>query len=195
MKRSSGLNFYRKKKKVNKKLLVEIIIWLAGVLITIFVAFVCVFSFGIKTSIIGDSMYPTLENGQEIFVDRLRYILFSPKRGDVIVFTPDGNENSHFYVKRVIGLPGETVQIKDGRVYIDGELFEEDMQFYDLMEDAGIAENVIVLSKDEYFVLGDNRNSSEDSRNANIGIIKKDNIYAKAWLHMSGDTMGIGIIH
>lgn len=115
-----------------------------------------------------------------------------PKRGDVIVFMPNGNQNSHLYVKRVVGLPGETVQIRDGNVYIDGLLLAEDDRF-DKIVDPGIAQNELLLDSDEFFVLGDNRNSSEDSRSGNIGAVKKDTIIGKAWFHLAigEETMGL----
>lgn len=138
-------------------------------------------------------METTLYNGQEILVNRVIYRLSTPKRGDVIVFLPNGNQNSHFYVKRVVGLPGETVQIRDGSVYIDGVFLEESEEF-DRMIDAGIAENELSLATDEFFVLGDNRNSSEDSRSGNIGGVKKENIIGKAWFHMSAGDEGVGLI-
>ena len=109
-----GLSFYRKKKKINPALIKRIIIWAAGIMITVFVAFAIVYCIGIKTSVIGDSMKPTLNNGQEIYINRIIYNFTSPKRGDVVVFAPSANQNSHYYVKRIIGLPGETIQIKNG---------------------------------------------------------------------------------
>ena len=194
MRRRGGLNFYRRKKIVNPLVIREILIWILGIGITAFVAFVLVFCIGLKTSIIGDSMKPTLYNGQEIYINRIAYYFTSPKRGDVIVFTPAGNTNTHYYVKRVIGLPGETIQIRGGKIYIDDVLYEEDTEVFDLIEDAGIAENEITLAKGEYFVLGDNRNNSEDSRSANIGVISKENILGKAWLHMACEEDGMGLI-
>lgn len=164
-----------------------------GGLAAVFLAFVLVYSIGMRTSVIGDSMESTLYNGQEILVNRVIYRLSTPKRGDVIVFLPNGNQNSHFYVKRVVGLPGETVQIRDGSVYIDGVFLEESEEF-DKMIDAGIAENELNLAVDEFFVLGDNRNSSEDSRSGNIGGIKKDNIIGKAWFHLAAEEEGMGLI-
>ena len=124
---------------------------------------------------------------------RINDRLSTPKRGDVIVFLPNGNQNSHFYVKRVVGLPGETIQIRDGRVYIDGLLLHEDDSL-DEMVDSGIAQNELLLAQDEFFVLGDNRNSSEDSRSGNIGAVKKNNIVGKAWFHMATDDVSIGLI-
>ena len=136
-------------------------------------------------------MEPALYNGQEILLNRFIYKISSPKRGDVIVFLPNGNQKTHYYVKRVMALPGETVQIKNGKVYIDGELLEED-DSYDKIADAGIAENEIVLDDNEYFVLGDNRNSSEDSRSGNIGAVDGSNIIGKAWFRLKKDESEMG---
>ena len=107
------------------------------------------------------------------------------KAGDVVVFLPNGNEKSHYYVRRVIACPGDTVQIKNGKVYINGELYKEDIVSASI-EDPGVAADEVKLGDDEYFVLGDNRNSSEDSRMANIGNVKKDYIIGKAWFHFKG---------
>ncbi len=193
MARRKGLTFYQKKKKLNSKLIKDIFEVLVGSVVAVFLAFVIIFSVGMRTSVIGDSMEPTLYNAQEILISRFAYKLSSPKRGDVIVFLPNGNQNTHLYVKRVIGLPGETVQILNGSVYIDGSLLEEDEQ-YDRMSDSGIAVNEITLANDEYFVLGDNRNSSEDSRSGNIGPVKKNTIIGKAWFHMASGQDGMGTV-
>ena len=194
MARRKGLTFYQKKKKINPKVIKDIFEMIVGGLIAVFLAFVIVFSVGMRTSVIGDSMEPILYNGQEILVNRVVYRLSLPKRGDVVVFLPNGNQNSHYYVKRVVGLPGETIQIKDGNVYIDGVLLVEDDSF-DKMAEAGIAANELELASDEFFVLGDNRNSSEDSRSGNVGAVKKDNIIGKAWFHMAMDEETIGLIN
>ncbi|MBD5515930.1 MAG: signal peptidase I [Lachnospiraceae bacterium] len=162
-------------------------------MIAVFLAFVIVFSVGMRTSVIGDSMEPVLSNGQEILMNRVIYRLSSPKRGDVVVFLPNGNQNSHYYVKRVVGLPGEKIQIREGNVYINGVLLEEDEEFSKMI-DAGIAQNELELATDEFFVLGDNRNSSEDSRSGNIGAVKKDTIIGKAWFHMASEQESMGLI-
>lgn len=193
MARRKGLTFYQKKKKLNPKVIKDIFEMIVGGLIAVFLAFVIVFSVGMRTSVIGDSMEPVLYNGQEILMNRVIYRLSLPKRGDVIVFLPNGNQNSHYYVKRVVGLPGETIQIKDGSVYINGILLEEDDSL-DKMAEAGIAENELELASDEFFVLGDNRNSSEDSRSGNVGAVKKDNIIGRAWFHMATEEETIGLI-
>ena len=193
MSKKQGLSFYHKKKKISSTALREIAEWFFLVFTAILIATVLVFSIGMRTSVIGVSMEPGLYNGQEILINHFLYKIVSPKRGDVIVFLPNGNQNTHYYVKRVVGLPGETVQIKDERLYINGVLAEED-EGYDKMADAEITENEITLGSDEYFVLGDNRNNSEDSRSGNIGPIKRDNIIGKAWFHMASAGDGMGFI-
>lgn len=193
MARRKGLTFYQKKKKLNSNVIKDIFEMIVGSVAAVFLAFVIVYSVGMRTSVIGDSMEPALYNGQEILMNRVIYKLSSPKRGDVVVFLPNGNENSHYYVKRVVGLPGETIQIKDGGVYVDGVLLDEDEEL-DKMIDAGIAQNELTLAADEYFVLGDNRNSSEDSRSGNIGAINKNNIIGKAWFHMASEDESIGLV-
>lgn len=193
MARRKGLTFYQKKKRLNPRMLKDIMELLVGGAVAVFLAFVLVFSVGMRTSVIGDSMEPALHNGQEILMNRILYRISTPRRGDVIVFLPNGNQNAHFYVKRVVGLPGETVQIREGSVYIDGVLLEEN-ELFDKIADPGIAQNELLLEGDEFFVLGDNRNSSEDSRSGNIGAVKRDDIVGKAWFHMASQDDSMGII-
>ena len=193
MARRKGLTFYQKKKRLNPKVIKDIFEMIIGSMIAFFLAFVIVFSVGMRTSIVGDSMEPMMGNGQEILINRVIYRLSSPKRGDVVVFLPNGNEKSHYYVKRVVGLPGETIHIQDGSVYVDGALLEED-DAYDQMIDSGIAQNDLALGSDEFFVLGDNRNSSEDSRSGNIGAVRKKDIIGKAWFRFGNDMETTGLI-
>ena len=173
--------YSEKKNIITPELIKEILSWGFYTVFAIFVAFVLVLAFGKQVRAIGDSMEPSLYNGQTVLVNRISYRLFSPSRGDVIVFLPNGNEKSHFYIKRVVAVAGETVQIKDGNLYVNGELVADEHDEYDKMEEAGIAENEIKLGSGEFFVLGDNRNSSEDSRSANIGVVKSSTIAGKAW--------------
>ncbi len=193
MAKRKGLTFYQKKKRLNPRVFKDVVEVLVGGAVAVFLAFVLVFSVGMRTSVIGDSMEPALHNGQEILMNRILYRISKPKRGDVVVFLPNGSQNSHLYVKRVVGLPGETVQIREGNVYIDGLLLEES-ELFDKMIDPGIAQNEVLLASDEYFVLGDNRNSSEDSRSGNIGAVAKDNIIGKAWFHMASGDDSMGLI-
>ena len=193
MARKKGLTFYEKEKKINKSTIHEILSTLFYCGVAVFLAFVLVFSVGMKISMVGVSMEPALYNGQEVLINRFIYKITSPKRGDVIAFLPNGNQNFHYYLKRIVGLPGESIQIIDGYVYINGERVPEDE--YDKMADYGIAGNEIQLGSDEYFVLGDNRNMSEDSRSGNIGAVKKDTIAGKVWFHLSCDEEGTGFVN
>ena len=190
--RNKGLSFYEKKKRINTHILREIFGMMFGTFAAVFLAVVLVYSAGVKTNIIGVSMEPSLYNGQKILINRFIYKLMAPKKDDVIVFLPGGNQNAYYYVKRVVAVPGQKVQIIDGMLYVDG--IPEENEIYDKMEDAGIAENEIVLGADEYFVLGDNRNSSEDSRSGNIGPVGRETIYGKAWFHLSGGGDGMGFL-
>lgn len=182
--KSGGLNFNRRKRKVNAGLVREIGIWAGEILLVVLAAFLLVSYVGFRVSVVGASMSPTLEGGEEVLVNRFRYKIFSPKQNDLIVFLPNGNEKSHYYLKRVIAGPGDKVQIKDGAVLVNGEQFPEKVAV-SRIENALLAENEITVDEDEYFVLGDNRNNSEDSRYASIGNVKKEYIVGKAWFVFS----------
>ena len=189
--RNKGLSFYKKKKKISQELLREIFSWIFGIALSIFLAAVVVVFLGKSTRVVGMSMEPTLENGQQIFIDRFLYILSSPKAGDVVAFLPNGNENSHYYIKRVVAVPGDKVRIADGTLYVNGQ---ESKWVTERILDAGIAENDLILGNREYFCIGDNPNNSEDSRSANIGPVEESDIIGKAWFHLKSDTDGIGFI-
>lgn len=183
--RVRGLHFGRRKeRKINLSLFQEIIIWVLEIAITIAIAVVFSYFFGVRSSVIGPSMSPQLDDGDEVLVDRFSYKFISPKPGDMIAFLPNGNTNTHYYIKRVIGVPGDTVQIIDGAVYVNEEEYAEKTEV-SRMEDAGIAAEPVMLGEDEYFVLGDNRNNSEDSRFANIGSVKEEYMIGKAWFVIS----------
>ena len=182
--RRAGLNFRRQRKKINLPLVREVLSWIVELVVVIGLAYVLVSFFGIRTNVVGQAMEQTLENDDDILVNKFAYIISKPKQGDVIVFLPNGNKKSHYYVRRVVAVPGDTVQIKDGALYVNDELYKESTDVAS-MEDAGIASDAVKLEKDEYFVLGDNRNNSEDSRYANIGNVKRDYIIGKAWFRFS----------
>lgn len=192
MARRKGLTFYQKKNKLNSRLLKDIMEMIVGGVVAVFLAFVIVFSIGMCTSVIGDSMEPTLYNGQRILMNRIMYRLSTPKRGDVIVFLPNGNQNSHYYVKRVAAEPGDTVVIREGVLYVNSVPYTK--AELDKIADPGILENELTLEKDEYFVIGDNINNSEDSRSGNIGPVKADSIIGKVWFHMASAGSGMGFI-
>ena len=127
-------------------------------------------------------MNVTLEDGDNLIVDKLSYRFSDPKRYDIIVF-PYQYQEKTYYIKRIIGMPGETVQVIDGMVYIDGEMLDETYGM-EMMQYAGVASEPITLGEDEYFVLGDNRNNSSDSRDPSVGNIQEDQIIGKAFLRI-----------
>lgn len=192
MRRRKGLSFYHKRKKVSSDALREIGNYVLGIALAILMAFFLVYSFGMRTSVIGVSMENTLYNGQTVLVNKIAYLLFPPKSGDVVVFLPNGNTQTHYYIKRVVATPGDTVEFRDGRLYVNG-VMEED-ENYDKVADPGIAEEALVVGEDEFFVLGDNRNNSEDSRSGNIGLVKRELIEGKVWLHLGNENEGIGFV-
>ncbi len=192
--RKNTLTFHQKKKIITPQLIKEIFSWIGVTIIAVVIAFGFVFSFGMQVKIIGDSMEPLVCNGQAVLINKIGLKIFGPSTGDVVAFLPNGNANSHYYVKRVVAGPGDKVQIIDGVLYINGELQTDDQDKYDKMEDAGIAANEIKLKSGEYFVLGDNRNSSEDSRSANVGIVNISMMVGKAWFKLSHNDYGAGFI-
>lgn len=174
------LRFEKRKVRAHLKSAAAAANWAVQIAIVCVIAFVLVWFFGQRVSNAGDSMKPVLQNGDVVLVNRLIYNASKPNRGDIIAFKPNGNENTHYSIKRIVGLPGETVQIKDGSVYInDVETLEH--IFAEDIEEAGIADEPVVLKGNEYFVLGDNHSSSDDSRMADIGNVKRNEIYGKVW--------------
>lgn len=183
----SGLSFRenRRKKKVNMQLVREISLWLFQIVVVIAIAALLVVFFGKKVTVVGNAMSPEMEAADEILMNKLAYTLTTPKRGDLVVFKPNGNENSQYYVRRVVAVPGDTVQIINGKLDVkdsDGKSVDiEGVDEKTVIEYAGLAENPVEILQDEYFVLGDSPNLSEDSRFADIGNVKKDYIEGSAW--------------
>lgn len=171
------------KRKKRKKLYIRIVIWLIEIVAVVALAYAIINVAFEKTSMLGESMDITLQDEDKIIINKIAYMFRNPKRYDIIVFKQSGNEHSYYNIKRVIGLPGEEVQIIDGVVYINGEALEEPM-VVDEIRISGLADEKFTLDEDEFFVLGDNRNNSEDSRFANIGNVVKDDIIGKAWIRI-----------
>ncbi|MCR4808011.1 MAG: signal peptidase I [Lachnospiraceae bacterium] len=192
-KKKKGLNLEldlpgNDRKRSKMSILYDILFWVFGVMAAVFLGIMTVNFIGIKTSVIGSSMEPGLHNGEEVLLNKIVYQFSAPARGDIIAFHPNGDENTHLYVKRIVGMPGESIQIKQGSVYIDGE-----MQVMDTpTEDAGIAAEPVQLADDEYFVMGDNRENSEDSRSANIGNVSREMIEGKVWYHLKYENTRMG---
>ena len=174
---------YERTSKDKEALLKEIGIWAACILGAILAAFLLT-KFGLeKMTLTDSSMDKTLLKNEKIIINKFEYAFTAPKRFDIIVFEQKGKEHIFYNVKRVIGLPGERVIIKDGAVYVNDKKIEEVAVVNETIN-AGLADEEIKLGKEEYFVLGDNRNNSEDSRYANIGNVNKEDIVGKAWIRL-----------
>lgn len=162
--------------------MISTLVYLLGVLCLTWLVITFI---GQRTEVDGSSMEPMLSNGDNLIVDKISYRFRDPQRYDIIVFPFKYQENT-FYIKRIIGLPGETVQIDEqGTIYINGEVLPENYGREIIRaETVGIAANPIILGEDEYFVMGDNRNSSMDSRTEIVGNIKREDIIGRAWIRI-----------
>lgn len=167
--------------KVMKEM-ISTLLYLLGVLCLTWLVITFV---GQRTEVDGSSMEPTLTNGDNLIVDKLSYRFRDPERFDIIVF-PYKHKPKTYYIKRIIGLPGETVQIDEqGNIYINGEILSESYGREIIRpENVGLAAEPIVLGEDEYFVMGDNRNNSTDSRYPQVGNIKREDIIGRAWVRI-----------
>ena len=167
-------------KKSTKDTILSYVVWVGAVVL---LAWFLITFVAQRTDVNGTSMVPTLEDGDQLICDKISYRFRDPERFDIIIFPYQYQKNTYF-IKRVIGLPGETVRIDyDGNIYINGEILNEKYGL-EKMAYPGIAEQEITLGDDEYFVLGDNRNVSEDSRYPDVGLIKRKDIIGRAWLRI-----------
>ena len=154
--------------------------WLFFIFMMVVVVFLAAHIVRHQTKVVGSSMYPSIADGDSIVLDRISYRFLAPRRFDIVAF-PSRYQDGVNYIRRIIGLPGETVQIMDGQVYINGSLLKERITV-EPMNMGGLAQAQIILGEDEYFVLGDNRNNSSDSREPTIGNVRRDEIIGRAWL-------------
>lgn len=180
---SYNFESYERREKTGR-LIREIIIWAVELLLVIGAAYFIVHYAVEKTTVAGESMEPILSSGDEIIINKFAYRFTDPKRFDIIVFKQNGKEHSFYNIKRIIGLPGETVSIRDGYVYINNKPLKEKMNA-PVMATAGVAEEELKLDDNEFFVLGDNRNNSEDSRFTSLGNVVKEDIIGKAWIRLN----------
>lgn len=166
-----------------KDVVKEIFSTILYILIVLAVTYLVITFVGQRTQVKGSSMEPTLSDNDNLIVDKISYRFKDPQRFDIIVF-PFLYEEDTYYIKRIIGMPGETVYIdEEGTIYIDGEVLTENYG-REIMLSAGRAGEPITLGEDEYFVLGDNRNNSSDSRDPSVGNIHRDKIIGKTWLRI-----------
>ena len=165
-----------------KGIVKELLSWIVFIVVVVAASYLIVTFVGQRTEVSGSSMETTLSTGDQLIVDKISYRFRDPKRYDIVVF-PYRYEENTYYIKRIIGLPGETVQIVDGMVYINGSPLNEHYG-NEVIEDPGSAAEPITLGDDEYFVLGDNRNNSQDSRASNVGLIQRDELLGRAWVRI-----------
>lgn len=176
--------------KKEKNVLRELLGMVAYIGVILLLTFLIITYVGQRTEVSGTSMYPTLDDGDNLIVDKISYRFNDPQRYDIIVF-PFQYKEKTYYIKRIIGLPGEEVQVIDGYVYVNGRELGETYG-REVMEDAGLASEPIELGEDEYFVLGDNRNASSDSRDPSVGVIHREDIIGRAFIRIwPFDSFGI----
>lgn len=175
-----------------KEIIKELAGWLLYIVLIIAFTWFVVTFVGQRTEVSGSSMETTLSDKDQLIVDKMTYRFRDPKRYDIVVFPYQYQDNT-YYIKRIIGLPGETVQILSGMVYIDGMRLDEHYG-NEMMENPGIAEEPLTLGEDEYFVLGDNRNNSSDSRASDVGLIHRKDLIGRAWIRV-WPLSQIGVIH
>jgi len=162
-------------KKSNNKIIRELLGWVRDIGIALLVVFLILTFLGQKTNVVGKSMEPTLHDGDRLIVDKLSYRFNEVERYDIIVFP---HAPKLYYIKRVIGLPGDTVTIEDGFVWVNGEKLDKQYQFETIHQ---YGNNLpMKVPPGEYFVLGDNRNNSSDSRYIDVGTIKREEIMGLA---------------
>lgn len=158
--------------------------WALSILIVIILAYSIV-TFGVQSvTMIGQSMSPVLSNQDVVLINKRAFTFHRPKRYDIVAFKLKEDAESYFNIKRIIGLPGEKVQIKNGRIFIDGQVLS-DLPFEDLIMTEGLALTEITLGEEEYFLMGDNCNNSEDSRYVNIGNISDKEFSGKVFFRIS----------
>lgn len=175
-----------------KEIIKELAGWLLYIVLIIAFTWFVVTFVGQRTEVSGSSMETTLSDKDQLIVDKMTYRFRDPKRYDIVVFPYQYQDNT-YYIKRIIGLLGETVQILSGMVYIDGMRLDEHYG-NEMMENPGIAEEPLTLDENEYFVLGDNRNNSSDSRASDVGLIHRKDLIGRAWIRV-WPLSQIGVIH
>ncbi len=188
--RHESLNFRRKRHKIDPVKARSTGIFAGIALILVLFAFFIVRGYMVHITMPGVSMEETIYANDTILVDRVAYKISSPQADDVIAFIPSSNKNAQISVKRIVGVPGDSIRISNGYLYVNGEKYDESIDA-DTMSDAGLASDELTLGEDEYFVLGDNRNNSEDSRYSSVGIVNKDEIIGKIWLDITLSHWGV----
>lgn len=182
---------HSKREEEERDILGELGGWLVYILLIIGLTYLIITFVGQRTMVSGSSMETTLQDGDNLIVDKISYRFRDPKRYDIIVF-PYKYEEDTYYIKRIIGMPGETVQIRDGYVYIDGKHLTSDIYGKEKIKDPQTAAEPVTLGDDEYFVMGDNRNHSMDSRDPGVGVLTRKDLIGRAWVRIYPfDNIGV----
>lgn len=162
----------------------NILVWAIQIVVVLILSAIVSYAFFCGTEVQENSMSPTIQANDNVKINRMSYFFGSPDRGDVIAFYKNSEMDSTIQIKRVIGIPGDAVQIVDGIILVNGETYMEDVHFSKINH-PGLADDPIKLGSEEYFVLGDNHNNSEDSRFADMGNVLEENIIGKVWITTS----------
>ena len=170
----------------NKSMGREILDLVIYVAIVALIVYLILHFVGQRTVVNGDSMDLTLQDGQSLIMDKISYRFHDPERFDIVIFPgPEANGENPYFIKRVIGMPGETIQILDGKVHINGEELESDVYgITNTIDYPGIAEEPLTLGEDEYFCMGDNRPVSYDSRYEEVGPVTRGEFIGKVWIRI-----------
>lgn len=185
--------------------LIKIVLYIIGIIGIVFLIHTFI---GSRSEVVGHSMEDTLHDGESVWLDKLSYRLHEPERYDIVVFPVEDSET--YFIKRIIGLPGETVYIDgngdiyigtsetlyedtDGILHNEAEKLSEDYGKSTIQESMrGIAARPVTLGENEYFVMGDNRNHSMDSRDPSVGVLTKEDLIGRAWVRIYPfDNIGV----
>ena len=153
--------------------------WVVDIVLVALLAFFLTWAFGTRVTMLGNSMTPLLESGDRLMINRTKSRLVPLQRFDIAAYTLDADDS--VYLKLILSLPGEKLQIKDGKVYINDQLLEDERLAFSI-PNAGLAEEPVYLDTDEYFVIGRSPDASQDSRNAEVGNIRREQIRGTVWL-------------
>lgn len=186
------LKFYKRRRKISRQKKIRVLIYSGICILVVLFAVLQTLAFGKKYNMNDSSMAPTIEHGQTLLVDRLKYRLFSPDRNDIIVYSMGSGPRTEYSIKRIVAVPGDLVLISKGKIYVNDKEVELKANT-ESIKNAGIYEEEQLIPEGQYFVMGDNCNNSEDSRFEGIGCISKDNIYGKVWFK-AGPFPNIGLL-